>query len=210
MNPYEVLGIRPGASEEEIKRAYKTLSKKYHPDANMNNPNREAYEERFKEVQQAYDILMKKHDAPEDFWGVYTGQSAGAGTDPGQDEMYFNAARTYIQNGRLDEAMNVLNGMANRTGEWYFLRANVYLRKGMDGAAIEDAKTAVQLDPYNMTYRQFYDSLFFRNQGYGQTGEAYGRTYSVGTSPCLSTCICLSICSCCSGGGFYFLPCLCI
>lgn len=63
MNPYEILGIQPGASEDEIKKAYKTLSRKYHPDANMNNPNKNEAEEKFKQVQQAYSQIMdaRKH-----------------------------------------------------------------------------------------------------------------------------------------------------
>ena len=54
-NPYDVLGVSPGASDDEIKKAYRNLSRRYHPDANINNPNRAQAEERFKEVQQAYD-----------------------------------------------------------------------------------------------------------------------------------------------------------
>ena len=50
-DPYSILGVARGASEEEIKKAYKTLSRKYHPDANINNPNRDQAEERFKEIQ---------------------------------------------------------------------------------------------------------------------------------------------------------------
>ena len=59
-DPYQVLGISRSASDEEIKKAYRTLSRKYHPDANVNNPNKEQAEERFKQVQQAYDQIMKE------------------------------------------------------------------------------------------------------------------------------------------------------
>ena len=60
MDPYQVLGVSRGASDEEIKKAYRSLSRKYHPDANVNNPNKDAAEERFKQVQQAYDQIMKE------------------------------------------------------------------------------------------------------------------------------------------------------
>ena len=59
-DPYNILGVARGASEEEIKKAYKTLSRKYHPDANINNPNRNQAEERFKEIQAAYQQIMKE------------------------------------------------------------------------------------------------------------------------------------------------------
>ncbi len=57
-DPYEVLGLSHGASTEEVKKAYRTLSRKYHPDANINNPNKAQAEEKFKEVQQAYKAIM--------------------------------------------------------------------------------------------------------------------------------------------------------
>ena len=47
-DPYSVLGLERGASDDEIKKAYRTLSRKYHPDANINNPNKAQAEERFK------------------------------------------------------------------------------------------------------------------------------------------------------------------
>jgi molecular chaperone DnaJ len=51
---YEVLGVKKGASQEEIKKAYRKLARQYHPDR---NPDDKAAEDRFKEVQQAYDVL---------------------------------------------------------------------------------------------------------------------------------------------------------
>ena len=65
MDPYKVLGIAPGATDEEIKRAYRNLSRKYHPDANVNNPDRAQAEEKFKEVQMAYDQIMKQKQQEE-------------------------------------------------------------------------------------------------------------------------------------------------
>ena len=60
MDPYKILGVSPDATDEEVKKVYKQLSKKYHPDANINNPNKEQAEEMFKNVQQAYQIIMKQ------------------------------------------------------------------------------------------------------------------------------------------------------
>ena len=42
MNPYQIFGISSDATDDEVKKAYRTLSKKYHPDANINNPNQAA------------------------------------------------------------------------------------------------------------------------------------------------------------------------
>ena len=88
MNPYNVLGVRPDASEDEIKKAYKALSRKYHPDANINNPNKEQAEEKFKQVQQAYSQIMdaRKHGA-----NGYGGSSYGSGTYGGYGSGYGNS-----------------------------------------------------------------------------------------------------------------------
>jgi len=78
-DPYQVLGISRGASDEEIKKAYRNLSRKYHPDANVNNPNKDAAEEKFKQVQQAYDQIMKEKQQGS-YGGTYGGAYGGAGS----------------------------------------------------------------------------------------------------------------------------------
>ncbi len=76
-DPYQILGVSRGASDEEIKKAYRQLSRKYHPDANINNPNKAQAEAKFKEIQQAYQQIMKEKSQ-----GGYQG-GAGSGYHTG-------------------------------------------------------------------------------------------------------------------------------
>ena len=111
-DPYQVLGVTRGASDDEIKKAYRTLSRKYHPDANVNNPNKEAAEERFKEVQQAYDQIMKEKQSGGSYgygggqgYGYggtgyrYSYNNAGYGSANDTESTQMRAAANYIANG---------------------------------------------------------------------------------------------------------------
>ena len=84
-DPYEVLGLKRGASDEEIKKAYRRLSRKYHPDANVNNPNAAEAEEKFKQVQAAYDQIMKEKEMGYSGYGSTNGYGGygNAGGDGG-------------------------------------------------------------------------------------------------------------------------------
>lgn len=75
-DPYAVLGVSYKDSDEDIKKAYRTLSRRYHPDSNINNPNKAQAEEKFKLVQQAYDQIMK--DREQGVRGAYGSQSGNA------------------------------------------------------------------------------------------------------------------------------------
>lgn len=74
-DPYKVLGIDRSATDDEVKKAYREKSRKYHPDANINNPNKNKAEEMFKLVQQAYDQIMNERKYGSSGSGY--GQSAG-------------------------------------------------------------------------------------------------------------------------------------
>ena len=63
-DPYKILGISRDASDDEVKKAYRQLSRKYHPDANVNNPDKDKAEEMFKLVQQAYQQVMYERQHP--------------------------------------------------------------------------------------------------------------------------------------------------
>jgi molecular chaperone DnaJ len=77
-DPYKVLGVPSTASEDEIKKAYRQLSKKYHPDDNPDNP--EAAEEKFKEVQEAYrQIVDARENGSSPYGSPYGQQSSSSG-----------------------------------------------------------------------------------------------------------------------------------
>ena len=139
-DPYEVLGLKRGASDEEIKKAYRTLSRKYHPDANINNPNAAQAEERFKQVQAAYDQIMKEKEQGYSGYGStngyggygygdygnYGGRGYGNSYGTGQTDEetnYLNAAMNYIRAGKYNEALNVLSGISRKSAQWYYLSA---------------------------------------------------------------------------------------
>ena len=62
-NPYDVLGVNPSASDEEVKSAYRSLAKKYHPDNYSESPLKEVAEEKMAEVNQAFDTIMNERRA---------------------------------------------------------------------------------------------------------------------------------------------------
>ena len=59
-DPYDILGLTPYATDDEVKRAYRDLAKKYHPDLHVDNPLAELAQEKFREVQEAYDTVMQE------------------------------------------------------------------------------------------------------------------------------------------------------
>lgn len=139
-DPYSVLGVSRNATEEEIKKAYKALSRKYHPDANINNPDKDKAEEKFKEIQAAYQQIMKERtegysygqsgsyggtsrsaggyggsssgDFYEDFFGgsFFGGFGQNQGTGY-EEEPRLRAAGNYVRNGYYKEARNTLDSM---------------------------------------------------------------------------------------------------
>lgn len=196
LDPYSVLGVSRDASMDEIKKAYRNLSRKYHPDANINNPNKEQAEEKFKQVQQAYDQIVREREqgASRDSWYGGFGSQGGYQTQDDQRSMEMRAAANYINAAHYREALNVLNRMQERNGEWYYYHAVASAGAGNTANAMEDARRAVELEPSNMQYQRLYQQLQSGGQWYQNMGSGYGYERSGdGMGNCCCQCLCMNM-----------------
>lgn len=188
MNPYEVLGITENATDEEVKRAYKELAKKYHPDKYVDNPLSDLAAEKIKEINVAYDTIMKQRKSQ--------GSSGYSGTG------VFGEIHAMIRSGNLAGAEAKLQEVpvSERTAEWYFCYGEICKARGWVDNARTYYTTAVNMDPSNRTYRAALSSLYNYSRGY--TGGSTARGYSDADQMCrfCQTLYCLDCCCECMGG----------
>lgn len=232
-DPYSVLGVDKSASDDEIKKAYRRLSRKYHPDANINNPHKDEAEARFKEVQQAYQQIMDERErgytsggqggsyagggsgqggssyggyGPFGGFGPFSGyrgygQEGNAGSAQENTDPHLRAAANYIRSGHYQEALNVLDGIRERSALWYFLSASANSGVGNNVTALEHAREAVRLEPENMQYRMLLERMEGGGTWYQQRQTMYGYPGSFDSSCCVKLCVANILCNLCCGGG---------
>ena len=226
-NPYDVLGVSQNASDDEVKKAYRELSRKYHPDANVDNPLADLAEEKFKEVQEAYDEIMRQRSQGGGSYGSSRGGSYGGGRSSAggygsygyqgqgygqgygqqsggsQQDVEMQAAINFINSRRYQDALNVLNRMQNRTYMWYYASAFANAGLGNNVLARDQAATAVNMEPNNVQYRQLLNQIEFNSRRYQNNpygGGYYGSGGSCGTgNMCCDLCIADQLCECMGG-----------
>lgn len=194
-DPYEVLGVRKGASQDEIKRAYRKLAKQYHPDNYANNPLSDLAEEKFKEINEAYEQLINGGGAQQSYGGSSSSYSGGTGTGN------FMQIRNLIQMGRLSEAEQQLDQIGTRNAEWFFLKGSIFMKKGWHQQGMNFIQQAVNMEPANPEYRAAYNSYLAQTQQYRNVGFGMGNNMR-GVSPCecCQGLICADCCCECMGG----------
>ena len=194
-DPYKVLGVSPGASDEEIKRAYRALAKKYHPDR---NPGDEEAAKKMQQINAAYEQIKNPSQAGSS--GSYGGYSQydpfGFGgyrqqsyTDSNSGDNYQQAAMNYIRFGRYREALNALENSQQRDARWYYLSALANHGLGNQVTALEHIRRAVSMEPDNQEYIDALNRIEYGGAAYRQQAGNF-RGFEMRSNPCMNLCLC--------------------
>lgn len=206
-DPYKVLGLSRDASDEDVKRAYRQLAKKYHPDL---NPGNQEAARRMQEVNEAYDQIKnpEKYTRQSNPYGGYGygGYQQSYQSASSQADQYQTSAEQYIRYRRWSEALNVLQNSKTRNARWYYLSALANDGLGNQVTALEHMRKAVSMEPDNQEYLWALSQLENGGSAYRRQAESFGG-FSFGGSPCGGLCLCYLAQLFCCGGRVPFIFC---
>ena len=200
-DPYQILNIPPTATDEEVKRAYRDLARKYHPDNYHDNPLADLAQEKMKEINEAYDQIQKQRKASSaasqsHSYGYGSGNSYGNSAYGGAyGAGSLDQVRMAINRGDISLAERLLSGVSDHNAEWNFLMGVVCSRRGWMDEAKRYYQNACQMDPGNPEYQRALD--YMENgprQAYTPGGTTFG-TDLCGSNLCLPMCCLWSLCS---------------
>lgn len=191
-DPYQVLGVPSTATDEEVKKAYRDLARKYHPDNYHDNPLADLAQERMKEINEAYEAVQSQRKAARA--GGYSGGGYG-GYQAGYQSRYqsgyqsggsrYQRIRMAISQGNLNLAEELLNAMTDHDAEWSFLKGAICYRRGWLDEARRYYQNAVNMDPDNQEYQRALDIAEGRSTAYRPEGYDNVTTGTCGNGDCL-------------------------
>ena len=189
-DPYQVLGVPSTATDEEVKKAYRDLARKYHPDNYHDNPLADLAQERMKEINEAYEAVQSQRKAARagGYSGGYGGYQAGYQSGYQSGGSRYQRIRMAISQGNLNLAEELLNAMADHDAEWSFLKGAICYRRGWLDEARRYYQNAVNMDPDNQEYQRALDIAEGRSTAYRPEGYDNVTTGTCGHGDCLRLC----------------------
>ena len=212
-DPFQVLGVSRGASDEEIKNAYRALARKYHPDNyDKDNPLKDLATEKMQEINQAYDMIQEMRNSGKDVYrgaGTYY-ESSYNGASSGEKDPIYAEVRTDINRRHFADAERKLLDIdfSSRIAEWHYLMSLVLMSRNNVGDAMRELEIACNMEPGNPEYQKAKEMFNTTANGYGSTyyGSVGGSTYRRSRSSaddacdCCANLICLDCLCECMGG----------
>ncbi len=199
-DPYQVLGVSPNATDDEIKTAYRNLARKYHPDKYRDTDLAEMAGEKMKEINAAYDEVQKLRSGKQTAGGgaSSSGSYSGGQTYQNASGNPFIYVRQLINARRINDASQVLAGMPEdqRGAEWHFLMGVVAAGRGHYVDAQHFFDTACGMDPNNNEYRDAAERLRSGNTQFGG-----GQTAQSSSCSCCDVCAAFMCADCCCDMG---------
>ena len=189
-DPYQVLGVPSTATDEEVKKAYRDLARKYHPDNYHDNPLADLAQERMKEINEAYEAVQSQRKAARagGYSGGYGGYQAGYQTGYQSGGSRYQRIRMAISQGNLNLAEELLNAMTDHDAEWSFLKGAICYRRGWLDEARRYYQNAVNMAPDNQEYQRALDIAEGRSTAYRPEGYDNVTTGTCGNGDCLRLC----------------------
>jgi len=162
-DPYEVLGVSRNATEEEVKKAYRELAKKYHPDNYANSSLADLASEKMKEINEAYDEILKN---------MHSGSNSSGRSYDFDSDADFIDIRNLINEHNFYEADLRLNSIPadRRNAEWHYLKGCVFMGRGWYFEASKFFSQACRMDPDNDEYRRAYENINRSSDNFGGGG----------------------------------------
>mgnify|MGYP000105629055 FL=1 len=189
-DPYQVLGVPSTATDEDVKKAYGDLARKYHPDNYHDNPLADLAQERMKEINEAYEAVQSQRKAARagGYSGGYGGYQAGYQSGYQSGGSRYQRIRMAISQGNLNLAEELLNAMTDHDAEWSFLKGAICYRRGWLDEARRYYQNAVNMDPDNQEYQRALDIAEGRSTAYRPEGYDNVTTGTCGNGDCLRLC----------------------
>ena len=217
-DPYKILNIPSTATDEEVKKAYRDLAQKYHPDNYHDNPLADLAQEKMKEINEAYDTIQRQRGSrgaggggtasAQQSYGGYQRQSSAYNGYASAGSAAFQQVRMAINRNDLGTAEQILGRIDDHNGEWNFLKGTICYRRGWVDEARRYYQTACQMDPSNSEYQQALSYVenggetAYRPGGFGMFSTDCTEGNTCGRLACMYL-----ACNMCGFGGMRFCIC---